>query len=94
LETCGEAVLPACAAGELCVNCACRQLGDCRNDGNGIDVFDINEKIDIVLGRKTPTAAQVILCDDDCDADIDLFDILNEIDVVLGVTQPPLLCPQ
>jgi hypothetical protein len=76
------------------VSCLCRQLGDCQNNGNGVDLFDIIEKIDLVLQRKQPTSPQVVLCDDDCDLDIDLFDILNEIDVVLGVTMPPLVCPQ
>jgi hypothetical protein len=71
----------------------CRELGDCQNDGDGIDLFDINEKVDIVLGRITATGPQMILCDDDCDGDIDLFDVLNEIDAVLGVRPTPLTCP-
>ena len=91
-EICGEPTLPACPNGELCMECACRQLGDCQNNGNGVDLFDIIEKIDIVLERRQPTSAQVILCDDNCDTQIDLFDILNAIDVVLGVRTPPLVC--
>ena len=91
-ETCGEPTLPACASGLLCVECACRQLGDCQNNGNGVDLFDIIEKIDIVLQRQQPTNAQVILCDDNCDTKIDLYDVLNEIDVVLGVLTTPLVC--
>ena len=92
-ETCGESGLPACAPGLLCVNCACRELGDCRDDGNGVDLFDIVELIDLVLGRHAPTPAQTITCDDDCDADIDLFDALNAIDAVLGRVDRPLVCP-
>jgi len=74
------------------LNCACRQLGDCQNNGNGIDLFDVIEKIDLVLARHEPTAAQVILCDDNCDTKIDLIDVLNEIDVVVGRKTPPLVC--
>jgi hypothetical protein len=91
-ETCGEPTLPACENGLLCVECACRELGDCQNNGNGVDLFDVIEKIDLVLQRHQPTPAQLVLCDDDCNMKIDLFDILNEIDVVLGVTTPPLVC--
>jgi hypothetical protein len=91
-EVCGEPTLPACENGLLCVQCACRQLGDCQNNGNGVDLFDIIEKIDIVLQRRQPTDAQMILCDDDCNAKIDLFDVLNEIDVVLGTKSAPLVC--
>jgi len=76
------------------LNCVCRQLGDCQDNGNGIDLFDVLEMIDIVLQRHLPTSTQLVLCDDDCDMDIDLFDILNAIDVVLGKTTPPLLCAQ
>lgn len=94
METCGEVTLPDCPFGELCVDCACRQLGDCQNNGGDIDLFDIIETIDLVLGRDTPAPAQVVLCDDDCDADIDLFDILLGIDAVLGRVETPLLCPQ
>jgi subtilase family serine protease len=93
-EVCGEPALPDCANGELCLNCVCRQLGDCQDNGNGIDLFDVIEMIDIVLQRRQPTSTQLVLCDDDCDMDIDLFDILNAIDVVLGKTAPPLRCPQ
>jgi hypothetical protein len=94
MEDCGEDVLPECSVGLLCVNCACRELGDCQDNGGGIDLYDIIEKVDIVLGRETPTASQLVLCDDDCDTDIDLFDVLNEIDAVLGVIETPLLCPE
>ena len=92
-ESCGEDVLPACALGELCLNCACRQLGDCQNNGGTPDLFDVIETIDLVLERHAPTTEQLTLCDDDCDADIDVFDVLSTIDVVLHRTTPPLTCP-
>jgi hypothetical protein len=67
-------------------------LGDCQADGD-FDLFDVLFKIDVFLGRATPTATQRVRCDDDCDGDIDLFDILREIDLLLGRIPPPLTCP-
>jgi uncharacterized delta-60 repeat protein len=91
-EQCDGNGLPACADAALCVECACRDLGDCLVDGN-IDLFDVLEKIDITLGRRTPSEAQALICDDNCDATIDLFDVLSGIDVTLGRTPLPLTCP-
>src|SRR5207302_6737971 len=66
-------------------------LGDCNVDGR-FDLLDILTKIDIVLGRTTPTPAQRSLCDDTCDGSIDIFDILREIDAFLGRIPTPLTC--
>ena len=67
-------------------------LGDCKIDG-AVNLFDVLEVIDIVLG-KTPTAEQQVLCNVDCNAlPIDLFDVLRVIDKVLGVITGPLECP-
>ena len=46
-----------------------------------------------MLGRATPTPAQLCLCDDTCDGRIDIFDILREIDALLGRIPTPLACP-
>jgi hypothetical protein len=92
-ETCGETMLPPCASGELCLDCACRQLGDCRNDGGVPNLFDVLEMVDVLLGRQMPDANQMILCDVDCDTQVDLFDALKAIDLVLGRIQQPLECP-
>jgi hypothetical protein len=92
-ETCGEPGLPVCAAGQMCLACTCRQLGDCTDNGGTPDLFDVIEEIDVLLQRKTPDANQMILCDVDCNATIDLFDVLKTIDVVLQRIQPPLTCP-
>jgi len=94
LEVCGEVALPACPAGELCLNCTCRQLGDCQSNGGDPNLFDVIEMIDLVLERHMPTADQLVLCDDDCDMDIDLFDVITVIDVVLRRIEPPLQCPE
>lgn len=91
-EECDDQGPPVCENEQPCVDCVCRELGDCLLDG-GIDVFDVLEKIDITLGRRTASAAQLVVCDDNCDDTIDLTDILNEIDVVLGRTPLPLRCP-
>jgi hypothetical protein len=64
-ETCGEPTLPPCPSGELCLDCACRQLGDCRVDGGTPDLFDVLEMIDVLLERQVPDANQVVLCDVD-----------------------------
>src|SRR5207249_11243732 len=45
---------------------ACGERGDCRPDGS-IDLFDVLDDIDIVLGRRQPDAAESILCDVQCD---------------------------
>jgi hypothetical protein len=67
-------------------------LGDCKPDGV-VDLFDILEMIDILLG-KIPTAEQEVLCNVDCNAlPIDLFDVLRTIDAVLGRVTMPLECP-
>jgi hypothetical protein len=67
-------------------------LGDCKIDGV-VDLFDVLEMIDLLLG-KTPTTAQEVLCNVDCTAlPIDLFDVLREIDAVLGRIPMPLACP-
>ena len=92
-ETCGEPGLPVCAAGNLCVGCTCRQLGDCQDNGGTPDLFDIIEMIDVLLQRKVPTADQAILCDVDCNTHVDLFDVLKTIDLLLQRIQPPLQCP-
>ena len=73
------------------VSC-CGLLGDCQAD-NDFDVFDVLYKIDVVLGRVTPTADQRCRCDDTCDGRIDVFDILREIDALLGRIPTPLTCP-
>src|SRR5207249_2280974 len=64
----------------------------CNVDGH-FDLFDILTKIDIVLGRTTPTPAQMCLCDDTCDGSINIFDILRDIDGFLGRIPTPLTCP-
>jgi hypothetical protein len=92
-EECGEPGLPACASGRLCVECRCRERGDCNVDGAGVNLFDVLTQIDLVLGRIRPTPTQAVVCDDDCSADINLFDVLTGIDVVLGARTLPLLCP-
>src|SRR5207302_1042604 len=66
--------------------------GSCIAAGR-FDLFDVLTKIDIVLGRATPTPAQLCLCDDTCDGRIDIFDILREIDALLGRIPTPLACP-
>jgi hypothetical protein len=66
--------------------------GDCNVSG-AVDLFDVLTQIDFVLGRFTPTPTQMVVCSDDCDADIDLFDVLIGIDVVLGRQPLPLVCP-
>ena len=58
-----------------------------------VDLFDVLTQIDLLLGRFTPTATQVVVCDDDCDTDADLFDVLIGIDVVLERRPLPLACP-
>ena len=77
----------------MCLDCTCRQLGDCQDGGGTPNLFDVLEMIDILLQRKTPTAHQMILCDVDCNTNVDLFDVLKTIDVVLQRIQPPLTCP-
>ena len=72
--------------------CGSGLLGDCNGDGH-LDLLDILTKIDIVLGRVTPTPAQVCICDDTCDSRIDVFDVLREIDALLGRIPTPLACP-
>jgi hypothetical protein len=67
-------------------------LGDCEADGD-FDLFDILYKIDVVLGRRVPTARQRMLCDDDCDGDVDIFDVVREIDALLERLPLPLTCP-
>ena len=84
--------MPACAAGQLCLNCTCRQLGDCQDGGGAPDLFDVVEMIDILLQRQAPDTNQTFLCNVDCDTDIDIFDVLKTIDVLLGRIQPPLEC--
>jgi cohesin domain-containing protein len=92
-EQCGETGLPSCASDLLCVECRCRQRGDCALNGGGVDLFDVLAQIDVVLGRMSPDVAQQVVCDDDCNEKIDLFDILIGIDVVLGRQTLPLVCP-
>jgi hypothetical protein len=58
-----------------------------------VDLFDVLTQIDLVLGRFTPTPAQMVICSDDCDPDIDLFDVLIGVDVLLGRKSLPLVCP-
>jgi len=70
----------------------CHGLGDCKADGGKIDIFDVLEKIDILLGRNTPSPLQQVLCDDNCDGRIDIFDVLREIDVIVGRLTQPLAC--
>jgi hypothetical protein len=91
-EECDDNGPPTCADAQPCIDCLCRDLGDCLLDGS-IDLFDVLEQIDINLGRHTPSAAQLVLCDDNCDAIIDLFDVVSGIDVALGRTPLPLRCP-
>ena len=77
----------------MCLDCTCRQLGDCQDSGGTPNLFDVLEMIDILLQRKTANAHQMILCDANCDTSINLFDVLKTIDVVLHRIQPPLQCP-
>jgi hypothetical protein len=71
----------------------CEVLGDCAIDNGTIDIFDVLNQIDIILGRAAPTSAETVVCDDTCDATIDIFDVLEGIDAILGVVPQPLTCP-
>jgi hypothetical protein len=72
----------------------CEVLGDCNIDNGVIDIFDVLNKIDIIIEKVAPTSAESIVCDDTCDGAIDIFDVLQEIDAILGVIPQPLTCPQ
>jgi uncharacterized delta-60 repeat protein len=91
-EQCDDNGPPTCADARPCIECQCRDLGDCLLDG-GIDLFDVLEQIDINLGQRTPSFAQLVVCDNNCDGTIDIFDVLSGIDVTLGRTPLPLRCP-
>jgi hypothetical protein len=89
----GDELEPICTEGGsvLCESEA--QLGDCLGDGD-FDVADILFKIQIILQRAVPTAAQRVLCDDNCDLDIDILDVVREIDALLERIPLPLTCPE
>jgi hypothetical protein len=86
---CTAQPLPVCTeSGSI----ACGLLGDCVNDG-AIDIFDILQKIDVILQRTSLTPVEAILCDADCSGSIDIFDVLRGIDALLGRIPQPLTCP-
>jgi hypothetical protein len=88
IADCASQPLQACTqSGSI----ACALLGDCVADGT-INLFDVLHKIDIILQRVSPTAIEVIVCDDTCEGDINIFDLLQEIDAILGRIQQPLTC--
>jgi len=66
-------------------------LGDCQID-NAVNLFDVLEMVDIVLGRVTASSRQQTLCDTTCNRTIDLLDILRENDATLGRIPMPLTC--
>jgi hypothetical protein len=97
-----DVVVADCVQGELAPICTeggsvlCEseaQLGDCLGDGD-FDLADILFKIQIILQRAMPTAAQRVLCDDNCDLDIDILDVVREIDALLERIPLPLTCPE
>lgn len=91
MPRCGDSAGVAACSGNGQVHCG--TLGDCLADDGVITIFDVNHKVDIVLGRTSPTAPQSRLCDADCDGDIDIFDIVRAIDVLVHRLPTPLACP-
>ena len=68
------------------------ELGDCLADRD-FDLFDLHHMVDVILGRRTPTAPQAVLCDNNCDLHIDIFDVVREVDALLERIPRPLTCP-
>lgn len=64
----------------------CPAAGDCALPHDcALDLFDILQAIDVLLGNATTHAG----CDANCDGTMDLFDILRVIDTVTGTQAPP-----
>ncbi|UCE18440.1 MAG: dockerin type I repeat-containing protein, partial [Gemmatimonadota bacterium] len=61
--------------------------GDVNEDGN-VDILDVVEAVNIILGLVEPTTAQFWAADVTQDGSIDILDVVNIVNVILGPTVP------